>query len=91
MGPPIQLYNFRWHHELSKANTIDFLLPTFQFSLYVLIWIFLFQGGSGLVGDDDSFGSGGAISARIESSYIVNLRDMDMKHVKDFTFLHGEF
>ncbi|XP_034204050.1 cleavage and polyadenylation specificity factor subunit 1 isoform X3 [Prunus dulcis] len=47
------------------------------------------QGGSGLVGDDDSFGSGGAISARIESSYIVNLRDMDMKHVKDFTFLHG--
>ncbi|TQD76264.1 hypothetical protein C1H46_038212 [Malus baccata] len=51
------------------------------------------QGGSGLVGDDDGFGfgsgSGGAISARVESSYIVNLGDMDMKHVKNFTFVHG--
>ncbi|KAM1054442.1 hypothetical protein ACFX2I_001784 [Malus domestica] len=47
------------------------------------------QGGSGLVGEDDGFGSGGAISARVDSSYIVNLGDMDMKHVKDFTFVHG--
>ncbi|RXH94936.1 hypothetical protein DVH24_024620 [Malus domestica] len=47
------------------------------------------EGGSGLVGDDDGFGSGGAISARVESSYIFNLGDMDMKHVKDFTFVHG--
>lgn len=49
------------------------------------------QGGSGLVGDDDGFGSGGAISARVESSYIVNLGGMDMKHVKDYTFVNGEF
>lgn len=47
------------------------------------------QDGSALVGDDDSFGAGGAISARIESSYIINLRDLDMKHVKDFIFVHG--
>lgn len=44
-----------------------------------------------MVGEDDGFGSGGAISARVDSSYIVNLGDMDMKHVKDFTFVHGEF
>lgn len=49
------------------------------------------QDGSGLVGDDDAFGSGGAVSARIESSYIINLRDLDLKHVKDFIFVHGEF
>ncbi|XP_010555627.1 PREDICTED: cleavage and polyadenylation specificity factor subunit 1 [Tarenaya hassleriana] len=47
------------------------------------------QVGSVLVGDDDAFSSGGAVSARFESSYIINLRDLDMKHVKDFVFLHG--
>lgn len=73
----------------SKHNRLSFT----NISIFPLCFNlnFLFQGGSGLVGDDDSFGSGGAISSRIESSYIVNLRDMDMKHVKDFTFLHGEF
>lgn len=49
-----------------------------------------FQVGSGLVGDDDAFTSGGTISARVESSYIINLRDLGMKHVKDFVFLHGK-
>ncbi|KAL1319206.1 hypothetical protein HN51_071507 [Arachis hypogaea] len=47
------------------------------------------QAGSGLVGDDDTLGSGGAVAARIESSYMINLRDLDMRHVKDFTFVHG--
>ncbi|KAF9616940.1 hypothetical protein IFM89_033010 [Coptis chinensis] len=47
------------------------------------------QAGYGLVGDDEANGSGGTISARIESSYVVNLRDLDMKHVNDFTFVHG--
>ncbi|KFK26774.1 hypothetical protein AALP_AA8G292000 [Arabis alpina] len=47
------------------------------------------QVGSGLVGDDDAFSSGGTVSARVESSYIINLRDLEMKHVKDFVFLHG--
>ncbi|CAK7324265.1 unnamed protein product [Dovyalis caffra] len=46
------------------------------------------QAGSALVQDEDSFGSGAAISARIASSYIINLRDLDMKHVKDFIFVH---
>ncbi|XP_050265758.1 cleavage and polyadenylation specificity factor subunit 1 isoform X3 [Quercus robur] len=45
--------------------------------------------GSGLVGDDDALSSGGAVSARIESSYIINLRDLGMKHVKDYIFVHG--
>lgn len=48
------------------------------------------QAGSGLVGEDDVSGSGGAVPARIDSSYMINLRDLDMRHVKDFTFVHGE-
>ena len=44
-----------------------------------------------MVGDEDALGSGSAVSARVESSYIINLRDLDMKHVKDFTFAHGEY
>ncbi|WJX66694.1 hypothetical protein P8452_51226 [Trifolium repens] len=47
------------------------------------------QAGSGLVGEDDVSGSGGAVAARIDSSYMINLRDLDMRHVKDFTFVHG--
>ncbi|XP_022736191.1 cleavage and polyadenylation specificity factor subunit 1 isoform X2 [Durio zibethinus] len=47
------------------------------------------QAGSGFVGEDDSFGSGGAVSARVESSYTISLRDLDMKHIKDFIFVHG--
>ncbi|CAI0403493.1 unnamed protein product, partial [Linum tenue] len=46
------------------------------------------QVGSGLIGDDDAPGSGGAISARVKSSYILNLRDLDVKHVKDFVFIN---
>lgn len=40
--------------------------------------------------DDEAFGNTGAISARVESSYLINLRDLDVKHVKDFVFVHGE-
>ncbi|KAF6156189.1 hypothetical protein GIB67_010653 [Kingdonia uniflora] len=47
------------------------------------------QAGYGLVGDDEASGSGATISARIESSYVISMRDLDMKHVKDFTFVHG--
>jgi cleavage and polyadenylation specificity factor subunit 1 len=43
----------------------------------------------GLVGDDNAFSAGGTVSARVESSYIINLRDLDMRHVKDFIFVHG--
>lgn len=48
------------------------------------------QAGSGLAGDEDALGSGGVANARIESSYVINLRDLEMKHVKDFVFVHGE-
>lgn len=44
-----------------------------------------------MVGDEDTVGSVGTVSARIESSYIINLRDLDMKHVKDIVFVHGEY
>ncbi|PNY09433.1 cleavage and polyadenylation specificity factor subunit 1-like protein [Trifolium pratense] len=47
------------------------------------------KAGSGLVGEDDVSGSGGSVAARIDSSYMINLRDLDMRHVKDFTFVHG--
>ncbi|KAF7813301.1 cleavage and polyadenylation specificity factor subunit 1 [Senna tora] len=47
------------------------------------------QAGTGLVGEDDALGSGGAVAARIESSYMMSLRDLDMRHVKDFTYVHG--
>ncbi|KAJ9679116.1 hypothetical protein PVL29_021139 [Vitis rotundifolia] len=47
------------------------------------------QAGYGLVGDEEAFSSGSAVSARVESSYVISLRDLDMKHVKDFTFVHG--
>ncbi|KAM0946697.1 hypothetical protein DsansV1_C08g0078261 [Dioscorea sansibarensis] len=33
-------------------------------------------------------GMGSNVSVRIESSYIIDLRELDMKHVKDFTFIH---
>lgn len=47
------------------------------------------QAGYGLVGDEEALSSGSAVSARVESSYVISLRDLDMKHVKDFTFVHG--
>ncbi|KAL1818556.1 hypothetical protein ACET3Z_013425 [Daucus carota] len=43
----------------------------------------------GFVGDDSTLGAGGASCARIESSYIISLRDLEMKHVKDFVFING--
>nr|DAD18663.1 TPA_asm: hypothetical protein HUJ06_020126 [Nelumbo nucifera] len=47
------------------------------------------QAGYGFAGDDEASGSGSTISARVESSYVISLRDLDMKHVKDFIFVHG--
>ncbi|CAH9139745.1 unnamed protein product [Cuscuta epithymum] len=47
------------------------------------------EASSALVGKHSAMNAGGAPSARIESSYIINLRDLNVKHVKDFTFVHG--
>lgn len=42
------------------------------------------------MGDDGASGGGGSVSARIHSSYIISLQDLDVKNVKDFIFVHGE-
>ncbi|ERN13281.1 cleavage and polyadenylation specificity factor subunit 1 isoform X2 [Amborella trichopoda] len=47
------------------------------------------KAGYGFVGDDDANGPTGTVSIRIESSYVISLRELDMKHVKDFVFVHG--
>ncbi|KAH6828049.1 cleavage and polyadenylation specificity factor 160 [Perilla frutescens var. hirtella] len=47
------------------------------------------EASSGLVAEDSTLRATGA--SRIESSYIVGLRDLDMKHVKDFIFIHVEY
>ncbi|XP_058204748.1 cleavage and polyadenylation specificity factor subunit 1 isoform X2 [Rhododendron vialii] len=47
------------------------------------------EAGSGLVSEENALTTGGAVPARVESSYVVSLRCLDMKHVKDFIFLHG--
>ncbi|PKA60062.1 Cleavage and polyadenylation specificity factor subunit 1 [Apostasia shenzhenica] len=47
------------------------------------------QADQVLAVDDEPTFLGPSASVRIESSYIINLRDLDMKHVKDFTFIHG--
>ncbi|KAG5019802.1 hypothetical protein JHK87_015657 [Glycine soja] len=46
--------------------------------------------GSGLVGEDDALGSSRAVAARIESSYMINLCDLDMRHVLETTDLLSE-
>nr|GMC92978.1 cleavage and polyadenylation specificity factor subunit 1 isoform X1 [Ipomoea batatas] len=47
------------------------------------------EASSALVGEDNAINAGGTPSARVESSHVINLRDLDVKHVKDFTFVHG--
>lgn len=47
------------------------------------------QAGQGLAVDEEPSNISASASVRIDSSYIINLRDLDMKHVKDFTFVHG--
>nr|XP_043633583.1 cleavage and polyadenylation specificity factor subunit 1 [Erigeron canadensis] len=56
---------------------------------YGLQMIILKAAESGLVGDDGSSSAGGSVSARVQSSYIFGLRDLDVKHVRDFIFVHG--
>ncbi|KAK8965128.1 Cleavage and polyadenylation specificity factor subunit 1 [Platanthera guangdongensis] len=47
------------------------------------------QAGQGLAVDEEPSNISASASVHIDSSYIINLRDLDMKHVKDFTFVHG--
>jgi hypothetical protein len=48
------------------------------------------QVGYGLGEEEEGPNLGGIICARIQSSYVVSLRDLDIKFVKDFVFLHGK-
>ncbi|XP_015691983.2 probable cleavage and polyadenylation specificity factor subunit 1 isoform X3 [Oryza brachyantha] len=46
------------------------------------------QVGQSLVGEDEPTCALGS-AVRIESSYLIDLRALDMNHVKDFAFVHG--
>lgn len=56
---------------------------------YQMIVLKAAQAGQGLVADDEPSSMGGTTSVHIESSFVINLRDLEMQHVKDFTFVHG--
>ncbi|KAJ6881036.1 cleavage and polyadenylation specificity factor subunit 1 [Populus alba x Populus x berolinensis] len=74
---------------LKAAQSLNFVVSFFCFVNWVVVLCAcIYEAGSALVQDEDAFGSGAAISAHIASSYIINLRDLDMKHVKDFIFVH---
>ncbi|KAJ7555735.1 hypothetical protein O6H91_05G052500 [Diphasiastrum complanatum] len=47
------------------------------------------QVGYDLGEEDESTATSVIAYAHIEFSYVVSLRDMEMKHIKDFVFLHG--
>ncbi|KAJ3706249.1 hypothetical protein LUZ61_009954 [Rhynchospora tenuis] len=47
------------------------------------------QAGHGLVGDEENQNAAGILSVRVESSYIISLRELEINHVKDFIFVHG--
>uniref|UniRef100_A0A0D9W2W1 Cleavage/polyadenylation specificity factor A subunit C-terminal domain-containing protein n=1 Tax=Leersia perrieri TaxID=77586 RepID=A0A0D9W2W1_9ORYZ len=45
--------------------------------------------GQSLAGEDESNCALSSTAVRIESSYLIDLRALDMNHVKDFAFVHG--
>lgn len=45
--------------------------------------------GQSLVGEDEPTRVLSSTAVRIESSYVIDLRDLEMNHIKDFTFVHG--
>ncbi|XP_021317957.1 probable cleavage and polyadenylation specificity factor subunit 1 isoform X3 [Sorghum bicolor] len=45
--------------------------------------------GQSLVGEDEPTRMLSSTAVRIESSYVIDLRDLEMNHIKDFTFVHG--
>ncbi|XP_066346816.1 probable cleavage and polyadenylation specificity factor subunit 1 isoform X1 [Miscanthus floridulus] len=47
------------------------------------------QVGQSLVGEDEPTRVLSSTAVRIESSYVIDLRDLEMNHIKDFTFVHG--
>ncbi|KAK3142943.1 hypothetical protein QOZ80_4BG0354660 [Eleusine coracana subsp. coracana] len=47
------------------------------------------QVGQSLVGEDEPTRVLSSTAVRIESSYLIDLRVLNMNHIKDFTFVHG--
>ncbi|KAG8083532.1 hypothetical protein GUJ93_ZPchr0015g6659, partial [Zizania palustris] len=47
------------------------------------------QVGQSLVGEDEPTRALSSTAVHIESSYLIDLRALDMNHVKDFAFVHG--
>lgn len=72
---------------LTKADPLGRCAGVLVYGLQMIILKAAEAGG--LVGDDDGSSGGGSVSARMQSSYMISLRDLDVKHVKDFIFVHG--
>ncbi|KAL6653028.1 hypothetical protein ACP70R_011953 [Stipagrostis hirtigluma subsp. patula] len=47
------------------------------------------QVGQNLVGEDEPTRALSSVAVRIESSYLIDLRVLDINHIKDFIFVHG--
>nr|TKW03259.1 hypothetical protein SEVIR_7G013400v2 [Setaria viridis] len=47
------------------------------------------QVGQSLVGEDEPTRVLSSAAVRIDSSYVINLRLLEINHIKDFTFVHG--
>ncbi|PUZ46211.1 hypothetical protein GQ55_7G032200 [Panicum hallii var. hallii] len=47
------------------------------------------QVGQSLVGEDEPTRMLSSAAVRIDSSYVIDLRLLEMNHIKDFTFVHG--
>ncbi|CAN6271049.1 unnamed protein product [Urochloa humidicola] len=47
------------------------------------------QVGQSLVGEDEPPRVLSSTAVRIDSSYVIDLRLLEMNHIKDFTFVHG--
>ncbi|OEL36614.1 putative cleavage and polyadenylation specificity factor subunit 1 [Dichanthelium oligosanthes] len=47
------------------------------------------QVGQSLVGEDEPTRVLSSTAVRIESSYVIDLRLLEINHIKDFTFVHG--
>lgn len=47
------------------------------------------QEGYGFGEEEEGIEPSGALCAHVKSSYVVSMRELDVIHIKDFTFLHG--
>ncbi|KAJ3679867.1 hypothetical protein LUZ60_016145 [Juncus effusus] len=57
--------------------------------IYNLQMLILKSAQASLVGEEEMKSTAGKSSVRVESSYIINLHELEINHVKDFIFVHG--